>query len=293
MVAKPRRSEDFLCQNCQQPGPWASPEQAAGWQKEQEQRRAREAAQRGAQQTYAALIKQIGDGDTSAELAKALREAMPATGYSGAELLTNHLQTVRSYFDRALDDNSLSEDEDERLLAIVSALGLTWEQVLSSDAAIRDRLMVARANAGRLPSVKSPRLMAKPGEVVHAEYEAQLMKEVTIREWVSGYRGFSVPLGRTGIRYRFGSSRGHSVVVGTEVQVADQGILAITQQRTVFTGARKTLEFQHKKLAGLDVFRDGVQLHVTNRQTPSLFKVWNGEVVAAVVTAAQREGTPE
>jgi hypothetical protein len=112
------------------------------------------------------------------------------------------------------------------------------------------------------------------------------MKEVTIREWQAGSVGISVPLGERGIRVRVGGTRGRNVVVGTELQVADTGVLWITSRRAIFTGARKTVEMQFVKLANLTVFENGVQFHVTNRQTPSLFTVRNGEVVAAVVNAA-------
>jgi hypothetical protein len=55
------------------------------------------------------------------------------------------------------------------------------------------------------------------------EWPASLMKEVAIREYKGGYSGFSFPVGKTGIRYKVGGSRGHSVQVGTKLDVADTG----------------------------------------------------------------------
>src|SRR5205807_2318583 len=57
--------------------------------------------------------------------------------------------------------------------------------------------------------------------------------EVTLREYRAGYRGFSFPIGKTGIRYRVGGAKGHSVVTGAQMQVADSGTLSISSQRAV------------------------------------------------------------
>ena len=114
------------------------------------------------------------------------------------------------------------------------------------------------------------------------------MKDMPQREFRAGYQGFSFPVGKTGIRYRVGGARGHSVVTGHQLQVTDQGTLVVTSARTVYLGAAKTQEFSYAKLVGLDVFTDGVRLHVSNRQTASLFRVPNGETVAAMIHAAMR-----
>jgi hypothetical protein len=128
--------------------------------------------------------------------------------------------------------------------------------------------------------------MVKRGEIVHFEWRAELMKEVAHREFRGGYQGFSFPIGKTGIRYRVGGARGHSVVTGTELQVADRGTLSVSSTRTVFIGARKTIELPYSKLVNLTVYSDGVQFHQSNRQNAPIFRLRNGEVVAAIVNAA-------
>ncbi len=59
----------------------------------------------------------------------------------------------------------------------------------------------------------------------------------------------------------------------------------------MFIGAKKTVEMPYSKLASLGVFTDGVQFHQSNRQTAPLFKVPDGEAVAAVVNAAARRAS--
>jgi hypothetical protein len=215
-----------------------------------------------------------------------LKETAALTSYSPTELQAVALQEMHRFTEAILTDRVLTEAEEGRLLELLPVLGLTLERVVADDPDLADRIIVASANAGRLPSLDNPRYLLKKDEVLHAHEEASLMKEVTLREFQAGTAGFSVPFGRTGIRFRVGGIRGKTVVVGTQMQVADTGTLWITSQRAFFSGTRKSLDLRYSKLASLNVYIDGVQFHVTNRQTAPLFKVRNGEVTAALVNAA-------
>jgi hypothetical protein len=127
----------------------------------------------------------------------------------------------------------------------------------------------------------------KRGERAHLQVPADLMKEVVLREYRAGYSGFSFRIAK-GVRFHTGGVRGRSVVVGTELQVSDSGVLVITSQRAVFKGLRRAIESNYAKLVGLNVFVDGIQIHVSNRQTAPLFRVPNGFLVAAAVNAASQ-----
>lgn len=129
-------------------------------------------------------------------------------------------------------------------------------------------------------------MIAQPGETVYASFGVSLLKEVVRREFRGRSSGVSMPLG-LGIRYRTGSARGRSVVVGTDVVVAASGQLVLTDQRAIFLGDQKTLEFRRDKLVGLEQFTDGLRLSVSNRQSPSLFRFAKGEspALAAALVA--------
>jgi hypothetical protein len=75
-------------------------------------------------------------------------------------------------------------------------------------------------------------------ETVYLETFALLMKEVAIREYRGGYGGVSFRIAK-GVRYSTGRTRGRSVVVGTELQEAHRGILAVTSKRVPSSVARK------------------------------------------------------
>jgi hypothetical protein len=152
------------------------------------------------------------------------------------------------------------------------------------------RLAIAWANDGRLSAIEQPKLLPKRGEAVHLEMLAALMKEVTLREFRGGSRGVSFRIA-PGFRYRTGAFRGKSVVVGTQLQVADTGPLSATSTGLVFLGNPKTVEIPYTKLVGLEVFSDGLRVNASNRQNAPLFRLDNGEVVAATINAAMQQSS--
>ena len=273
-VRKPRDLRYYLCPYCGEPGPWATPEQVLAWTNARDARR-----------QYALLLNQLQSEARPSTLESPLRDAASRTQYTQDELEQLAVKELNSFSESLLADGVFTDEEDHRLNELIPTLGLTWDVVGAKCPDLADRIAIARANAGRLPIVSGAGLLVKDGEVVHAQYPASLMKEVTLREWQAGSQGISIPLGK-GFRYRVGTTRGHSVVVGTQIQVADTGTLSVTSRRAVFAGTRKTLEFQYGKLAGLKVYSNAIQLNVTNRQTASLIVVTNGEVVAAHINAA-------
>ncbi|HVM58454.1 MAG TPA: hypothetical protein VMT74_13400 [Gaiellaceae bacterium] len=192
------------------------------------------------------------------------------------------------YAEASLADDHLTAEEEETLAKVADAVGL-GQQDLEARGDLYVRLQVAKINAGRLPVVEAPHLMAKQNEVVHFETSAALMKEVAVREWRGGSQGVSFRIAK-GVRYRVGATRGHIVTVGTQLQVADTGVLAITSQRIAYLGSRKTLDMPFSKLMGMELYSDGVRLSLSNRQSAPLFKVTcSTDVLGALLNAAAQE----
>ena len=212
-------------------------------------------------------------------------EPATAPSYEGLFGKRHRDRDFRAHVEQALDDDILSATEEADLFAWAETQGITdrdWPKFRD----LLDRMLIASVNDGRLPDITSQAtIVLKPGERAHYVVTASLMKEVTLREFRGGSHGFSFPIVK-GVRFRTGSFRGKSVVVGTQMQVADQGGCWVTSLRVVFTGQRKTLDLPYAKLANLNVFTDGVSFNMTNRQTVPLLKVPSGQVVAAIVNAA-------
>jgi hypothetical protein len=170
---------------------------------------------------------------------------------------------------------------------VIEALGIGPDDLRTKFKDLLYRLAVAKANNGRLDVVEAPQLITKKNEVVHLEVDAALMKEMVRREFRGQSAGVSFRIAK-GVYYRTGGMRGQSVVVCTELVPEDFGVLAVTSQRVVYMGDRKTLEVPYAKLMNLDVFTDGIRLHASNRQKAPLFSVENGlgNVVAATLNCA-------
>jgi hypothetical protein len=200
-------------------------------------------------------------------------------------------ETFTNYAEAVLADDHLTPEEEGAFRAVTEALQIP-EESLTQIGQHRDifmRLVVAQLNDGRLGVLDSPRLIAKASEVVHAETSAALMKEVTIRQFQGGSSGVSFRIAK-GVRYHVGGFKGQSVVIGTELQVQDSGVLSVSSSRVVFLGEKKMMEFLYAKLVGLEVFNDGVRLQVSNRQTVSLIRMapGMGPVIAATINAAMQ-----
>jgi len=200
------------------------------------------------------------------------------------------LPMLADAIEASCQDDRISTAAEARLNQLVTALGLTWETARAQIPQQWDELFIARANDGRMPVLDASHLpiILKPGETVHGDYAVSLMKQQVRREYTGGSAGVSVPIGH-GLRVRTGSMRGHSVAVGTELVVQDQGHLVVTSSRTIFVGAGLTLEFAYAKLVGLQRYADGLALSVSNRQATSLFrfsKDENPKLAAALIAAS-------
>jgi hypothetical protein len=186
---------------------------------------------------------------------------------------------------RALADERLTVDEEQQFIRVAQGLGFTDDQLQTEFRDEMKLLVVARANDGRLPIVADPQVMVAPGEAVHVELAAALTKQVVQREFRGGGAGVSFRVAK-GVSLRTGAMRGQSVVVGTSIENVDDGVLAVTSQRTLFLGSRKTVECKHSKLVGLHVYSNAISIGVSNRQNASMFRVEDGPFVAAMINAA-------
>jgi hypothetical protein len=188
----------------------------------------------------------------------------------------------------AVSDDVVTPAEEQHIAAVAGALGIDMRQLGARAFPLFEELVIAGINDGRLPRLSQAPIMLKRDEIPYASFGCSLMKEVALREFRAGTSSVSIPLG-AGVRYRVGGVRGRSVVVGTQLVAEDVGVLTVTSTRSVFAGQKKTLEFRHDKLVGMEQYVDGLRLNVSNRQAASLLKTHPGEsasIAAAVITAA-------
>jgi len=277
----------LLCSKCLRE---EQEEQRESERKEREEQResAREARLKRevARAEYIALLDKLTTSPNEATaLLPQLRAAAEAATLGAGEVNRLHSAAFRAVALKFLEDDILAKDEEDSFVDVAEMLGIDQQSFRTDYSDLFYRLIIARLNDGRLPEIAAPRVIAKRGEVVHAETEAALMKEVTAREFRAGHQGFSLRVAK-GVRYYMGGTRGKSVVTGTTLLPDDTGFLSITSRRAVFAGLKRTLDLPYSKLVSLNVFTDGIQFHMENRTNAPLFRVENGEVIAATVNAA-------
>jgi hypothetical protein len=226
--------------------------------------------------SFEALALSAARGDPAA-LAQLPRAVEDTRAYWREGKLDDALwSTLVAAIDYVAQDDVLTVDEESYLAEVAQALGLPLDQLSNKAPTAFETLVICRINDGRPPTLDHAPILTKAGEVAYGWFSVALMKEVVKREFRGGTAGVSIPIGG-GMRFRTGAVRGRSVVVGSDLVAQDQGPLVITSTRTVFTGAKKTLEFRHDKLVGIQQYTDGLRLNVSNRQTASLFKFGKGQ----------------
>lgn len=234
---------------------------------------------------YRAALGEV-EKASATELPKALTRLPPTALVNTHQVRSLNASALRTIAASMLADGVLSEADENAFFAATEALGVDDRRMVSEFSDLADEILIARANDGRLMSIPDSGITLRRNEVAHAMMAAELLKEVTVREYRGGYGGYSFKIA-AGVRYHAGRTRGKSVVVGSRIEVADRGTLHATSERAVFLGSKRSLEFAYPKLLEVGVYPDGLRLAVSNRKTPSVFKLYgNGEVMAAVINAA-------
>jgi hypothetical protein len=221
----------------------------------------------------------------------ALLELRSRADFDAKDLMALQTGAVARMVNDAISDDVLDSHEEDRVMTVVKGLGLT-QRVIEQDPGLWTHLIVARINDGRLPELapEMVNIRLKPGEMAHASVSAALLKEVAVKEWRGRSQGVSFRVTK-GVRYRVGASRGRLVTVGSQVVTDDVGPLYVTSTRCVFTGRRRALEFDYKKLLDVHLYTDGLGLAVSNRQATSTFRISgaSGEVIAAIINGAAQK----
>jgi hypothetical protein len=247
-----------------------------------------------ARHDYTAVVHAIARGVEALPALQTLDQLRAAAVLDASAERSMRSEVLSVYANTLLADGVLTEQDEERFMALLKHFDMDWNELASLFPAVHEDLIVGKVARGWMPESLGTRLLTKRGEVVHFETSASIIKEVVEREWHGGTSGFSIPLGK-GFRYRVGSVRGKSVVVGSHLSVEDSGVFTISSQRIVFTGQKRTIDVPFGRLASIELFSDGVRIHASNRQRPVLFRVGSPQITAAIVSEAYQRfesGTP-
>ena len=128
-----------------------------------------------------------------------------------------------------------------------------------------DALYTAASLSKNGPPVITSPIELKRGEHALLAVPATLARSQTRTRLVGGSRGFSFPIGHTGIRYRVGSFHGQPVSQQVMTQV-DRGTVVVTNQRIAFVGALKSVVVPLPKVVHLEVYNDGLAVFHEGRE---------------------------
>lgn len=251
-------------------------------QEEQRAREARQAAYEEAVAEYDEVLDQLRPGADLDVVLPRIRRAAEVTPLAKSEVQELHAQALSDFLAQLIHDDVLTKHEEILLATVGEALDA---RLTPAEA---QRYIIAACNAGLMPRDRDPQILLNQGEVAYWRTAAALLSKHVIKEYRTDFHSLSVPIGKSGVRYRGGYSRGRQVVVGTRIEAADHGWLSATNQRIVFAGREQTMEFPLHRLVGLNVFGDGIGLQIANRQSVPTFRTGagNNDLMAAVITAA-------
>jgi len=113
-------------------------------------------------------------------------------------------------------------------------------------------------------------VILKNNEKVYCAISGVILKEPrAVRVTHGGYAGPTVRIAK-GVSFHLGSF-GSSSQSHQEIKTIDKGILTLTNQRLIFSGAMKTISISIDKIVQIDPFVDGISLHKEGREKTQYF----------------------
>ena len=167
-----------------------------------------------------------------------------------------------------------------------------YRQAATEEARAATNRALEALEAGRLnrtaPSVNG--FLMKKGEVASFNFRGIDLIEPRRApgHWSGGSHGVSVHLAK-GLNYRVGQSRGTYTQGDERPTVIDTGNFLVTDQRFIFVGAKRTIEWAYAKLVGFSLEHSGMSIfNVSNRQKASgvAYTTAIDHVVDAVIAAS-------
>lgn len=173
-------------------------------------------------------------------------------------------------------DRRLTAAEEQELAQTAEHLGLNQQQVDNILVPQRAELtlfrLLSRLESESLPVIDPPGgFVKKKRESVHWIVPDVIFFEERMQTSYSGVsQGVSFRIAK-GVSYRVGGHRGN-IRRTPQMTEIDRGRLVITDERIIFLGTRRRQISEFKKLVEFQLFSDGLQISVENRQKSALYQ---------------------
>jgi hypothetical protein len=237
------------------------------------------------------LERALADGVLSPEDMAELDRFRTDKDLSQAEVRMVARAIYRGALRDAMRSSRLRAEEHDALRRLQSQLGLT-EADLGGDLNQVGRLrMLAGVEAGELPAVDSP-VPLVPHEQCHWVVQCTLADELGLpRSARTELRGIRFDV--TGNEPFNASGERAALRPSDRILPTDLGILAVTSRRTVFQGAKRTLNVPHARLEAITLHRDGLRLDEIGGSMRGFLLVEDAELTTAILLQAARRRRAE
>lgn len=236
------------------------------------------------------LERALADGILTDEETRELASVQAEHELTEAEVRMVALSLYRRALRDAVADSRITEEEDEVLQRLRTQLGLSDRDLRGDVAQLQRIRLLAEVERDHLPHVEAPMPLAS-GEQCHWVIQARLADRLStpgrkselrrIRFEVASQVVFSAEGDRSELR------------ASDEMLPTDMGVLLITDRRTLFRGARRTVNVPHLKLLSVELFKDGVAIEESDPARRNFFIVDDPELTAAVLLRAARDRTSQ
>jgi hypothetical protein len=210
-----------------------------------------------------------------------VEEIARAAYLNDGELATAVSEGFTRAIDHALNDNILTQEEDECLGEFLQQSGFGQEQMdfnalrrVTMAGALRDLM------EGKIPkrinfSGDLPFNLESDEQLVWVWGPAQYAEERTHRTRVGGYGGPSLRIA-SGIYWHMGGFASQQIEQ-TAMEFVDKGVLAATTEHIYFKGQHKSLKIPYKKIVSWDAYSDGIGICQNGvRARPQVFVTGEG-----------------
>jgi hypothetical protein len=236
------------------------------------------------------LERALADGILTDEETRELASVRAEHELSEAEVRMVALSLYRRALRDAVADSRITEEEDEVLQRLRTQLGLSDRDLRGDVAQLQRVRLLSEVERDHLPHVDSPIPLAS-GEECHWVIQARLADRLSTPGRKSELRQLNFQVASATV---FSANGDRSELrTSDEMLPIDMGVFVVTDRRTLFRGARRTVNVPHLKLHSVDLFKDGVAIEESEPARRSFFLVDDPELTAAVLLRAARDRTSQ
>ncbi|HUP90312.1 MAG TPA: hypothetical protein VM100_13225 [Longimicrobiales bacterium] len=232
------------------------------------------------------LEQALADGILTDDEARELETVRAQGDLSAAEVRMVAVSLYRRALKDAIADSRITEEEDESLRRMREQLGLSDDDLANDVAQLQRIRLFAGIERGDLPKINAPITLAD-GEVCHWVVQGTLADQLVVPGRRTDLEAVSFEVDKT-LPFAVNGPRS-ALRPSEEILPIDMGLVVVTNRRTVFQGARRTVNIPHMKLRTLDLFVDGIALDEADPAHTSFLLLADPELSAAILLYAARK----